>query len=446
MLIYNTYTREKEEFKPIEENKVRMYICGPTVYNYIHIGNARPVLFFDLVHRYFKYLGYDVEFVSNVTDVDDKIINRAIEEEVTEAEIAEKYLNYFLECNRALNALPFTSMPKVTESMDSMIAFIDELVQRGFAYAKEGDVYFRIDKVREYGQLSGKKIEDLEVGARIAEDSKKENPLDFVLWKKTDKGITWTSPWGEGRPGWHTECVVMINNEFQGKIDIHGGGTDLQFPHHENEIAQSICMYEHNLANYWMHVGRLGLNNEKMSKSIGNVINVKDLIEMIDPNAFRLFMLSVHYRQPINYTEENIQLAVKEWQKIKSCYEQLHMKLDVAGSLDVEATVVPEIEALMTQFTAALDDDFNTANAIASLYGVVKEINKMVRAKASDESSKYALMTLQTMVYIFGFDLNKKRLTNEERELMQAWEEARKAKDFAKADELRTKLQALNVL
>ena len=446
MLIYNTYTREKEEFKPIEENKVRMYICGPTVYNYIHIGNARPVLFFDLVHRYFKYLGYDVEFVSNVTDVDDKIINRAIEEEVTEAEISEKYLNYFLECNRALNALPFTSMPKVTESMDSMIAFIDELVQRGFAYAKEGDVYFRIDKVREYGQLSGKKTEDLEVGARIAEDSKKENPLDFVLWKKTDKGITWTSPWGEGRPGWHTECVVMINNEFHGKIDIHGGGTDLQFPHHENEIAQSICMYEHNLANYWMHVGRLGLNNEKMSKSIGNVINVKDLIEMIDPNAFRLFMLSVHYRQPINYTEENIQLAVKEWQKIKSCYEQLHMKLDVAGSLDVEATVAPEIEALMTQFTTALDDDFNTANAIASLYGVVKEINKMVRAKASAESSKYALMTLQTMIYIFGFDLNKKRLTDEERELVQAWEEARKAKDFAKADELRTKLQALNVL
>lgn len=446
MLIYNTYTREKEEFKPIEENKVRMYICGPTVYNYIHIGNARPVLFFDLVHRYFKYLGYEVEFVSNVTDVDDKIINRAIEENVTEAEISEKYLNYFLECNKALNALPLTAMPKVTENMDSMIAFINELVERGFAYAVDGDVYFRIDKVREYGQLSGKKIDELEVGARIAEDSKKENPLDFVLWKKTDKGITWDSPWGAGRPGWHTECVVMINNEFQGKIDIHGGGTDLQFPHHENEIAQSLCMYEHNLANYWMHVGRLGLNNEKMSKSIGNVINVKDLIEQIDANAFRLFMLSVHYRQPINYTEENIQLAVKEWQKVKSTYEQLHLKLDLAGALDVEPTVVPEIEVLMNQFVEALDDDFNTANAIASVYGVIKEINKMVRAKASDEANRYALMTLQNMIYIFGFDLNKKRLTDEERELMQAWEDARKAKDFAKADELRGKLQALNVL
>ena len=446
MLIYNTYTREKEEFRPIEENKVRMYICGPTVYNYIHIGNARPVLFFDLVHRYFKYLGYEVEFVSNVTDVDDKIINRAIEEGVTEAQISEKYLNYFLECNKALNALPLTAMPKVTESMDSMIEFINQLVERDFAYAVDGDVYFRIDKVREYGQLSGKKTDELEVGARIAEDSKKENPLDFVLWKKTDKGITWDSPWGAGRPGWHTECVVMINNQFHGKIDIHGGGTDLQFPHHENEIAQSLCMYEHNIANYWMHVGRLGLNNEKMSKSIGNVINVKDLIEQIDANAFRLFMLSVHYRQPINYTEENIQLAVKEWQKVKSTYDQLHLKLDLAGALDVEPSVVPEIEALMNQFVEALEDDFNTANAIASLYGVIKEINKMVRAKASDEANRYALMTLQNMTYIFGFDLNKKRLTDEERELMQAWEEARKAKDFAKADELRGKLQALNVL
>ena len=446
MLIYNTYTREKEEFRPIEENKVRMYICGPTVYNYIHIGNARPVLFFDLVHRYFKYLGYEVEFVSNVTDVDDKIINRAIEEGVTEAQISEKYLNYFLECNKVLNALPLTAMPKVTESMDSMIEFINQLVERDFAYAVDGDVYFRIDKVREYGQLSGKKIDELEVGARIAEDSKKENPLDFVLWKKTDKGITWDSPWGAGRPGWHTECVVMINNQFHGKIDIHGGGTDLQFPHHENEIAQSLCMYEHNIANYWMHVGRLGLNNEKMSKSIGNVINVKDLIEQIDANAFRLFMLSVHYRQQINYTEENIQLAVKEWQKVKSTYDQLHLKLDLAGALDVEPSVVPEIEALMNQFVEALEDDFNTANAIASLYGVIKEINKMVRAKASDEANRYALMTLQNMTYIFGFDLNKKRLTDEERELMQAWEEARKAKDFAKADELRGKLQALNVL
>ena len=232
MLIYNTYTREKEEFKPIDENVVRMYICGPTVYNYIHIGNARPIIFFDVVHRYFKYLGYDVQFVSNVTDVDDKIINRAIEENTTEEAVATKYLNYFLECNRVLNALPLTSMPKVTENMSEMIEFIVSLIEKGFAYAVSGDVYFRIKKVKEYGQLSGKKIDELEVGARIAEDSKKEDPLDFVLWKKTDKGITWESPWGNGRPGWHTECVVMIDKEFNQKIDIHGGGADLQFPHH----------------------------------------------------------------------------------------------------------------------------------------------------------------------------------------------------------------------
>ena len=446
MLIYNTYTRQKEEFKPIEENKVKMYICGPTVYNYVHIGNARPVLFFDLVHRYFNYLGYEVDYVSNVTDVDDKIINRAIEEEVTEAEIAKKYLEYFLECNQLLNALPFNKMPKVTENMEEMIDFIHALVERGYAYAVEGDVYFRIDKVREYGQLSGKRIEELEVGARIAEDSKKENPLDFVLWKKTDKGITWDSPWGAGRPGWHTECVVMIQKEFKGKIDIHGGGTDLQFPHHENEIAQSLCMHGHSIANYWMHVGRLGLNNEKMSKSLGNVINVKDLIEKIDANAFRLFMLSVHYRQPINYTEENIQLAMKEWQKIKTTFNQLHLKLDVAEALDVKEEKVDAIAALMQQFTDALEDDFNTSNAITSLYGVVKEVNKMMRAKVSEGAYKYALMTLQNMTYIFGFDLKKKRLTSEERDLFKSWEAARKAKDFTQADALRERLQASNVI
>ena len=446
MLIYNTYTRQKEEFKPIEENKVKMYICGPTVYNYVHIGNARPVLFFDLVHRYFNYLGYEVDYVSNVTDVDDKIINRAIEEEVTEAEIAKKYLEYFLECNQLLNALPVNKMPKVTENMEEMIDFIHALVERGYAYAVEGDVYFRIDKVREYGQLSGKRIEELEVGARIAEDSKKENPLDFVLWKKTDKGITWDSPWGAGRPGWHTECVVMIQKEFKGKIDIHGGGTDLQFPHHENEIAQSLCMHGHSIANYWMHVGRLGLNNEKMSKSLGNVINVKDLIEKIDANAFRLFMLSVHYRQPINYTEENIQLAMKEWQKIKTTFNQLHLKLDVAEALDVKEEKVDAIAALMQQFTDALEDDFNTSNAITSLYGVVKEVNKMMRAKVSEGAYKYALMTLQNMTYIFGFDLKKKRLTSEERDLFKSWEAARKAKDFTQADALRERLQALNVI
>ena len=446
MLIYNTYTRQKEEFKPIEENKVKMYICGPTVYNYVHIGNARPVLFFDLVHRYFNYLGYEVDYVSNVTDVDDKIINRAIEEEVTEAEIAKKYLEYFLECNQLLNALPFNKMPKVTENMEEMIDFIHALVERGYAYAVEGDVYFRIDKVREYGQLSGKRIEELEVGARIAEDSKKENPLDFVLWKKTDKGITWDSPWGAGRPGWHTECVVMIQKEFKGKIDIHGGGTDLQFPHHENEIAQSLCMHGHSIANYWMHVGRLGLNNEKMSKSLGNVINVKDLIEKIDANAFRLFMLSVHYRQPINYTEENIQLAMKEWQKIKTTFNQLHLKLDVAEALDVKEEKVDAIAALMQQFTDALEDDFNTSNAITSLYGVVKEVNKMMRARVSEGAYKYALMTLQNMTYIFGFDLKKKRLTSEERDLFKSWEAARKAKDFTQADALRERLQALNVI
>jgi len=446
LLIYNTYTRQKEKFKTIEDNKVKMYVCGPTVYNYIHIGNARPIIFFDLVHRYFKYLGYEVEFVSNVTDVDDKIIKRALEEGVTEAQVSEKYLNYFLESTRALNTLPLTSMPKVTENMNEMIKFIKGLVAEGYAYEASGDVYFRINKLQEYGRLSGKKIEELEVGVRIDEDLKKENPLDFVLWKKTNQGITWSAPWGKGRPGWHTECVVMIDKQFGSQIDIHGGGADLQFPHHENEMAQSICMNGHSLAKYWMHVGRLGLNNEKMSKSLGNVINVQDLIRSIDPNAFRLFMLSVHYRQPINYSEETIQVAIKEWQKIESTYGQLFLKLDLEQTLDIEEESVIEIEGLMSSFTEALDDDFNTANAMASLYSLIKEINKMIRAKAAPAQCKYALMTLQNMIYILGFDLSKNRLTLEERDLMKAWEEARSAKDFTKADEIRTKLQDFGVL
>ena len=451
MLIYNTYTRQKEVFQPLEENKVNMYVCGPTVYSHIHIGNARPVIFFDLVHRYFNYLGYEVNFVSNVTDVDDKIINKAVDEGVSESEVSERFLDYFIEANNALNALPVHSRPKVTENMEEIIRFIQSLVDNGSAYAVEGDVYFRIDKVREYGRLSGKKIEDLEVGARVEENTKKENPLDFTLWKATPKGITWDSPWGKGRPGWHTECVVMIDEAFGGKIDIHGGGSDLQFPHHENEIAQSLCMHGHSLANYWMHVGRLGLadkdgKDEKMSKSIGNVINVKDLLETVDANIFRLFMLSVHYRQPINYSEEAMNLAAREWQKILSTYQQLFLKLDVENGFDVKEETVPAISALMEDFTQSLDDDFNTANAIAALYGLIKEINKLTRAKSGSATTKYAYMALQEMLYVLGFDVKRNRMTPEERGWMEAWQEARQEKDFAKADQFRGKLQERGIL
>lgn len=445
--VYNTLTKQKEEFKPLKEGQVSIYVCGVTPYNHPHIGNARPFVTWDVIKRYFTHLGYKVKHIQNFTDVDDKIIRTANQEGVKWSDISTRYINSYFEVMDKLHVKHADTYPKVSQTIPEIIDMISVLIDKGYAYELNGDVYFSVEKFKGYGKLSGRKLEDMMAGARIEVNESKHNPMDFALWKAAKPGEPfWESPWGNGRPGWHIECSTMSLKYLGKTFDFHGGGSDLIFPHHENEIAQSLCMYEHNIANYWMHVGRLGLNNEKMSKSIGNVINVKDLIEQIDANAFRLFMLSVHYRQPINYTEENIQLAVKEWQKVKSTYDQLHLKLDLAGALDVEPSVVPEIEALMNQFVEALEDDFNTANAIASLYGVIKEINKMVRAKASDEANRYALMTLQNMTYIFGFDLNKKRLTDEERELMQAWEEARKAKDFAKADELRGKLQALNVL
>lgn len=441
MKIYNTYTREKEAFKPIEKDQVKMYVCGPTVYDDIHIGNARPVIFFDVVNRYFKQLGYDVNYVSNITDVDDKIINKAQAEGVSEQEISEKYLGHYLECCTRLNVLPVNTMPKVTENMTEIITFITDLVERGFAYESQGDVYFRVHKVNDYGQLSGKKIDDLVVGARVEENTRKENPLDFTLWKKTSQGITWDSPWGAGRPGWHTECVVMIDEAFKGQIDIHGGGADLQFPHHENEMAQSACAHNHTLANYWMHVGRLALDGEKMSKSLGNVIKLNDLLEETDANVFRLFMLSSHYRQPISFSYEALDLAAKEWEKIKQAYDQLFRYLDFNNGLDVQGVVAPQIEAFMADFNDAMHDDFNTANGITSLYGLIKEINKMVRHKVQLSHGLYAFQMLQDMLFVLGFSLSASRLSDEDKQLIQSWEQARADKNFELADVLRARLQ-----
>lgn len=443
MLIYNTYTRQKEEFKPIEENKVKMYICGPTVYNYVHIGNARPVLFFDLVHRYFNYLGYEVDYVSNVTDVDDKIINRAIEEEVTEAEIAKKYLEYFLECNQLLNALPFNKMPKVTENMEEMIDFIHALVERGYAYAVEGDVYFRIDKVREYGQLSGKRIEELEVGARIAEDSKKENPLDFVLWKKTDKGITWDSPWGAGRPGWHTECVVMINDIFDdGRIDIHGGGQDLKFPHHENEIAQSMACHHHPIANVWMHNQMINIDNQKMSKSLGNVLWAKDLIETLGCNVFKWLMLSTHYRNPLNFTEEVLTSVKKEVEKVENVLKQTSLYLQVQHYQQEEYS-----KETVDTMVEALSDDLNTSLALTQILNQVKVLNQSMRVKDKDNqviSREY--QTLIQMLDVMGFVHEMKQLSDNDIVLYEKWLEEKANKNFDKADELRGQLQMRGII
>lgn len=460
MKIYNTYTREKEDFKPIEEKKVRMYVCGPTVYDYIHIGNARPVIFFDVVHRYFKLNDHEVDYVSNITDVDDKIVNKAQAERVSEAEISEKYFDQYLADCQALNVLPICAMPKVTESIEEIISFIDTLVQDGFAYAVDGDVYFRVEKAAHYGTLSGKKMDDLRAGARVEANDKKENPLDFTLWKKTDVGLTWTSPWGAGRPGWHTECVVMVEHEFKGKIDIHGGGSDLQFPHHENEIAQSLCQAGHRIANTWMHVGRLGLDGEKMSKSIGNVVLVKDLLKDWGADVIRLFMLSTHYRQPISFSYEVLEVAKKEWMKVTQAYDALHTYLDLKDTLDgrrIPMLVFPEqlgavleivdmMEDVKKDFKAAMEDDFNTANAITALYALVKLVNKLLRNEEGDVILIEVLKLFDYVLDALGFAHVKKLLSLEDKQLYRDWQEARENEDFELADQLRKLLQERKIV
>ena len=452
MKIYNTYTRMKEEFKPIEENKVKMYVCGPTVYDYIHIGNARPVIFFDVVRRYFEYLNYQVDYVSNITDVDDKIINKAQTEKTSETEVAEKYFNQYLADCHGLNVKPLRAMPKVTDNIEEIIAFIAKLEQDGFAYSVDGDVYFRVKKAADYGKLSGKKIEDLIAGARVSANTSKEDPLDFTLWKKTQVGITWPSPWGEGRPGWHTECVVMIEEMFGTHIDIHGGGSDLQFPHHENEIAQSVCSAGHHIASTWMHVGRLGLDDEKMSKSIGNVVLVKDLLLDWDANVFRLFMLSTHYRQPINFSKDVLMATKKEWEKVTQAYDATFIHLDLIGALDVETVekvadeaqnaLLNDIRTLAEEFKAAMSDDFNTANGITVMYAIVKLANKLQRAKADPDVLRAVLFQLEQIFDVLGFHHTREKMSTDDKTLYTAWQQARMDKNFQLADELREKLQA----
>lgn len=339
MKIFNSMNQKVEEFKPLHENEVHMYVCGPTVYNYPHIGNARPIVVFDTLKRTFQAIGYNVKMVSNYTDVDDKIIKVAKECGVSEAEITEKFIDAYNHDRLSLHAAMPDAAPRVTETMDAIIAFIKLLVDKGHAYEMEGDVYFRVNSVESYGKLSNQQIEDLLVGARIDENSKKENPLDFTLWKKTEEGIKWDSPWSVGRPGWHTECVVMINQEFGGEhtIDIHGGGMDLKFPHHENEIAQSRAAYDSPIANYWIHNGMVNIDGEKMSKSLGNVIWAKDMIAKIGGNVLRWVMLSAHYRAPLNINEEAIETAKKELNRVATAMKQAYVKLGLAD-VDMDET------------------------------------------------------------------------------------------------------------
>ena len=437
MKLYNSLTDKKEEFVTINPKKVNMYVCGPTVYNYIHIGNARPVVFFDIVKRYLVYKGYEVNYASNITDVDDKIINRAINEKTTEKEIVEKFATqYFNDCANLGSNKP-DIIPYATSYINQMISYIKNLEDTGYAYYNDGNVYFRISKIDDYGILSNQRKEDLIAGARIDVENGKESPLDFTLWKNTDVGIKWDSPWGAGRPGWHTECCVMINDIFKGEIDIHGGGTDLKFPHHENEIAQANASGNNHLSKYWMHVGRLQIDNQKMSKSEGRTIWVKDLLEEYPYQAFRLFILSSHYRQPINYTDEIMDQYAKEWDKISKAYKQAYVSLVLSGNEN------KELSEDIKEFENYMDDDFNTPNVLMLISNILKKINVKLRSK---ESFSADFNTLDVILNTLGIIPFKPEIGIEEKDIYDKWSKARMEKDFEAADKFRNILVEKGIL
>ncbi len=438
MKLYNTYSQKTEEIVPIEDGKISMYVCGPTVYNYPHIGNARPIVVFDILVRTLEALGYEVTYASNYTDVDDKIINRAIEEGTDEKEITDRYIKAYADTRTALNARQPDYAPRVTETMDHIITFIDELVKKGAAYQAGNDVYYRVNSDPHYGELSHQRIDDLVVGARIDENENKESPLDFTLWKKTDKGIQWDSPWGKGRPGWHTECVVMIQDVFKKPlIDIHGGGMDLKFPHHENEVAQCRSISDTRLANTWVHNGMINIDNTKMSKSLGNVLWAKDLIEQYGGPVVRWMMISTHYRAPLNLNNEALENAQKEIRKVEKPLQQALLQLALNGSA---ASFDPD-EKHYQDFMEAMSDDLNTPNAITALMAAVKELNTALRKREIDIDQVAALAgAISEMMNILGVEVQVHVPDQNEIQTWKDWKAAVKDKDFEKADSLRSQL------
>ena len=453
--IHNTLTREKEIFKPIEENKVRMYVCGPTVYNYIHIGNARSTIAFDVIRRYFEYRGYEVNFVSNFTDVDDKIIKAAKELSITAPEVADRFIAAFEEDTAALNVKPATLHPRVINHIPDILAFIETLIEKGYAYEAHGDVYYRTRKFEHYGELSDQSIDELEVGASQrtgAEQAIKEDPLDFALWKsaKPDE-ISWESPWGEGRPGWHIECSVMATKHLGDTIDIHGGGQDLEFPHHENEIAQSEAKTGQRFANYWMHNGyvTIGEDDAKMSKSLGNFVTVHDLVKEIDPQVLRFFMATTQYRRPIRYSEATMKDAQANLQKLRTAFENAAFRQNTAeAALADDQEKLTELQVLKDRFVEEMDDDFNAANGITVVYELAKWLNNYseqervsaaVLATALDEYTK--------MLTVFGIEFQTAGLLDEEiDQLIEERNQARKDKNFARSDEIRDQLKEQGII
>lgn len=447
MRLFNTLTNKKEEFKPIEEGKVSIYICGPTVYNHAHSGNTRPMIVFDVLRRTFEYLGNDVTFVSNYTDVDDKIIKAAKAEGITEKELTDKYIKAYEDVRAGLNIEDPTYKPRVTETMPEIIDFIQALIDKGYAYEVDGDVYFRVTKVKEYGMLSGIKVEDLIAGASdrtlSEDDKKKESTTDFALWKKTNEGIQFDTPWSKGRPGWHTECVVMINKLFKdGKIDIHGGGQDLKFPHHENEIAQSMAYNGHPIANYWMHNQMINIDGEKMSKSLGNVLWAKDLIVEFGCNVFKWLMLSTHYRNPLNMTDDVIAGVRKEVSKVENATKNASLYLQV-NHVPAHDYKKETVDAMVN----ALEDDLNTSLALTQVLDQVKVLNQVMRVREKDNdviATEYA--TLVKMGDVLGFLFEGTKLSEEDIALYEQWNAYKKEKNFDEADRVRKELTERGIL
>lgn len=453
--IYNTLTREKEVFQPIEEGKIRMYVCGPTVYNYIHIGNARSTIAFDTIRRYFEYRGYEVNYVSNFTDVDDKIIRAAKELSITAPEVADRFIAAFEEDTAALNVKPATLHPRVVNHIPDIIAFIEVLIEKGYAYESNGDVYYRTRKFKDYGELSDQSIDELEVGASQrtgTEQLQKEDPLDFALWKAAKpEEISWESPWGEGRPGWHIECSVMATKHLGDTIDIHGGGQDLEFPHHENEIAQSEAKTGKKFANYWMHNGyvTIGEDDEKMSKSLGNFVTVHDMVKEIDPQVLRFFMATTQYRRPIRYSEATIKDAQANLQRLRTTVENVNFRKNTAeDQLADDEQNVQEIKALEARFVKEMDDDFNAANGITVVYELAKWLNQYIeKAEVSAAVLQYGLEMLMQLLAIFGITFETVELLDEEvDQLIAERNQARKDKNFARSDEIRDQLKDQGII
>ncbi|MEH6906058.1 cysteine--tRNA ligase [Neobacillus drentensis] len=448
--LYNTLTRKKETFVPLEEGKVKMYVCGPTVYNYIHIGNARPAIVFDTVRRYMEYRGYKVHYVSNFTDVDDKLIRAANQLGESVPAIADRFINAYYEDVTALGCQKADVHPRVMENMDIIIDFISQLVEKGYAYESAGDVYFRTRKFDDYGKLSHQSIDDLQIGARIEVGDRKQDDLDFALWKAAKEGeIYWESPWGLGRPGWHIECSAMAKKYLGETIDIHAGGQDLTFPHHENEIAQSEALSGKLFSRYWMHNGYINIDNEKMSKSLGNFVLVHDIIKKHNPQVLRFFMLSVHYRNPINYSEELLESTRAAFERLTTSYQNLKHRKEASTDLtDTNQEWLEKIAKLHQEYIEAMDDDFNTAKAISVLFDLSKLANYYLLEKNTAVEVIDAFTTqFEELFHVLGLTFEKEEMLDEEIDaLIEKRIQARKDRNFQLSDQIRDQLKEMNII